>query len=78
MYHRFGIIMESDVISSRELTNALKLVGIGLDKVLAGLEWRSEVMPVLSTFCCRFLGWTGWVTSAGEFDHAIQLDNSRL
>ena len=45
------------MISSRKLTNTLKPVGVGLDEVFTGVEWRSEVMPDLSTFCCRFLGW---------------------
>ena len=57
MYHRFGTIMESDVISSRESTNTLKVVGIGLDKVFTGVEWRSEVTSDLSTFWSRFPGW---------------------
>ena len=61
---------------SRELTNTLKPVRIGLDEVFTGVEWRSEVMPVLSTFCCMFLGWAEWVTSAGEFDCTVQLDSS--
>ena len=78
MYHRFGIIVKSDLISSRESTNTLKPVGIGLDEVFAGVEWRSEVTPVLSTFCCGFLGWSGWVTSAGHFDYTVQLDNSQF
>ena len=59
MYHRFGIIMESYVIRSRELTNTLKSVGIGFNEVFAGVEWRSE---------------DGWVTSTGEFKCAVQLD----
>ena len=78
MYHRFGIIMESDVVSSRALTNTLKLVRVGLDEVLTGVNWRSEVAPDLSMFCCRFLGWAGWFKSAGEFDCAVQLDNSQF
>ena len=70
--------MHSDVITSEDLTNTLKPVGIGLDEVFAGAEWRSEIMPALSTFCCRFPGWAGSVMSAGEFDHAVQLDNYHL
>ena len=76
MYHRFGIITKSDVISSRESINTLKLVRIGLDEVFTGVEWRSEVALDLSMFCCRCLGWAGWVTSAGEFNCTVQLDNS--
>ena len=78
LYHRFGIIAEGDVISSRESTNTLKPVGVGLDEVFVGVEWRSEVMPDHSMFCCRFSGWAGWVMFAGEFDHTVQLDNSQL
>ena len=70
--------MESDVVSSRESNNTLKPVGVGLNEVHTRVEWRSEVMPDLSTFCCRFLGWTWWVMSGGEFDHAVQLDNSQF
>ena len=76
MYHRFGIIMESNVLSSRELTNTLKPVGVGLNEVFAGVEWRSEDVPDLSMFCCRFPGWAGLVMSAGEFACTVQLDNS--
>ena len=78
MYHRFGIIMESDVISSRESTNTLKPVRVGLNEVFTGLEWRGEVVPDLSMFCCRFLGWAGWVMSAGEFEHTVQPENSQF
>ena len=66
------------MVSSKESTNTLKLVGIGLNEVLTGDEWRGEVMPDLSMFHCRFLGWAGSVTSIGEFDHAVQLDNSQF
>ena len=66
------------MVSSRELTNTLKPAGTGIDEVFARIEWRSEVTPVLSMFCCRFLGWAGWVMSAGESDCAVQLDNSML
>ena len=66
------------MISSRELTSTFKLVRIGLDKVFAGVEWRSEVMPVLSIFYCRLLIWAGWVTSTGGFDCTVQLDNSQF
>ena len=45
------------MISSRESTNTLKPVGVGLDEVFAGVWWRSEVVPDLSMFYCRFLGW---------------------
>ena len=76
MYHRFGIITESDVISSRESTNTLKPVGVGLDEVFDGVEWKGEVEPDLSMFGCRFLGWAAWVMSASEFDCTAQLDNS--
>ena len=78
MYHRFGTMMVSDVISSRESTNTLKLVRIGFNEVYTGVEWRSEVTPDLSMFSCRLLGWAGWVTSAGELDCAVQLDNSQF
>ena len=73
MYHRFGIITESDMIRSRELTNTLKPVGIGLGEVFAGVEWRSEVTSDFSMFCCWFLCWAGWATSAGEVDSTVQL-----
>ena len=33
-----------------------QLVGVGLDEVFTGIQWRSEVMPDLSMFCFRFLG----------------------
>ena len=71
----FHIIVDSDVIGYRELTNTFKPVGVGLNEVFNGVEWRSEVVPDLSTFCCRFLG---WVMSAGEFDHTVQLNNSQF
>ena len=67
-HHRFGIITESDVIGSRELTNTLKPAGKGLDEVFTGVEERSEVASDLSMFGCRFLG---WVTSSGEFDCTV-------
>ena len=78
MYQRLGIISESDVISSREWTNTLKPVRKGLHEVFTGVEWRHKVMSVLSTFYCRHVGWAGWVTSAGEFDCAVQLYNSQF
>ena len=66
------------MISSRELTNTLKAIRVGLNEVFTGVEQRSEVVPGLSMFCYRFLGWAGWVTSACEFDNAVQLDNSEF
>ena len=78
MYYMFGMIAESDVISSRQTTNTLKMVRVDLDEVFTGVEWRSEVMTDLSTFCQRFCGWAGWVISAGEFVCTIQLDNSQF
>ena len=77
MYHRFGIITESDVINSMEMTNTLKPVRVSLAEVFAGVE-RSEVAPDHSMFCLGFLGWAGWVMSADEFDCAVQLDNSQF
>ena len=78
MYHRFGIITESYVISSRELTNTLKPVRLGLNEVFTIVEWRSEVTLDLGLFYHRFLWWVGWVMSSGEFDHTVQLDNSQF
>ena len=26
-----------------------------------------QLVRLLCTFCCRFLGWAGWVMSAGDF-----------
>ena len=46
MYHRPGIISESDVINSRELTNTFKPVRIGLVRPL--LELSGEVRSHLS------------------------------
>ena len=66
------------MISSKESTNTLKPVRVGLNEVFTGLEWKGEVVPVLSMFCCRFLRWAGWVMSAVEFDQAVQLDNSKF
>ena len=72
MYHIFGIITESDVISSRESTNTFKLVRIGLNEDLIGVQWRSEVMPVLNMFCLGFLGGSQLLVSlTTQFSWAI-------
>ena len=50
MYHRFGIITDSDVISSRKLTNSLNLVRICLDEVLGGLGGPSLLVSLTAQF----------------------------
>ena len=66
------------MISSRESTNTFKLVGVGLNEIFSGVEWKSEVAPDLCMYCCGFLGCVGWFMSACEFDHTVQLDNSQF
>ena len=56
-YHRFGNITECDVISSRELTNTLKLVRI--DDIFTGIEWRSKAISGLAYSDVGFLGGQG-------------------
>ena len=59
MYHRFGIITESDLVSSRELTNTLKPVRAGLNQ--SSLELCGKVRSCLTLACSVvvFLGGQG-------------------
>ena len=68
MYHRFSIIMESDVISSRESSNTLKPVWIGLDEVFTGVE-SGEVRSHLTLACSV----VGFLVGQGESHLLVSL-----
>ena len=69
---------EGDVISSRELTNSLKLVRVGLNEVFAGVSGEVRDMPEPEhVLAVAFLD--GLVGShLLEFDCTAQLDNSQF